>query len=374
MTDGIISTILLTGNKAYFTGVPMAISQNIYFTFFSIGSFIPVIFHLLVTYYFFSIPGKSRSTFHLAMGYLFMMIFNLAYVLSSSILHPASAYHRWVTVGVILLAETHFTMFMLNFGGNNRPVLSRIFLTAQYCISVIITAVFCLVTWSAEKVYHFDGHYWDFAADKISAVIGLVIMGYLVVFIIITAYKTLTLHGRDRRIAFLMGLSYLVATVVPSFTNTMSRQGLIDRELFQITWALFNIFGFFSLAVIYINNSMEKTNFLARVMGISFVTLLTLLQGMSYLSMTDMEKAFNEIHGQRVMRMVSDSDYRPPDLEYITVQQKGFFIPGHHIQWGQFESHGSHSRAVRPAPASGNTPLPRYQWNKNHRFHPNRGT
>ena len=305
----------------------MDIIHNIYFTFFSIGSLIPVVFHLLITVFFLSIPGKSKATFHIAAGYFFMTIFNIAYVISSSVYHPAAAYHRWITVGVILLGETHFNMFMYHYGSNGSPRSGRAFLAVQYIVAMLITGVFCRVTLGVRKVFHFDGHYWDFDADRISTIIGMVIILYILVFIVLMLYRLATLRGRDRWIALLLGITYCAATVVPSLTNTLSREGRLDREIFQITWALFNLFGFFLLAIVYINNTREKTNFLAKVVGISMVTLLVLLQGMSYVSTGDMDRAFDEIHRQETGRMLAAADYRPPDLVYMAVYSLGSLEP-----------------------------------------------
>jgi len=322
----------------------MDIINTTYFTFFSIGSLIPVIFHLLITFFFFTIPGKSRATFHIAMGYLFMTLFNFAYVISSSLYHPSAAYHRWLTVGVIILGETHFNMFMLHFGGFRYVRFARAFLAAQYLVSLVITALFCRYTLHASKVFHFDGHYWDFDADRISALIGVVIMVYLLVFIVIMTYKATTLRGRGRWIALLMGITYCAATIAPSFTNTLSRRGLLDREIFQISWALLNVFGFFLLAVIYINNSREKTNFLAKVIGISMVTLLVLLQGLSYLSTRDMERAFCDLRRQETARMVADRGYRPPDLVYLSAYSLDTGKPRRDVSFGGTGGDGAKKR------------------------------
>ncbi len=312
----------------------MDIIHNIYFTFFSIGSLIPVVFHLLITFFFFTIPGKSRATFHIAMGYLLMTIFNFAYLISSSVYHPAAAYHRWITVGVILLGEAHFNLFMFHYGSEGNPRTGRIFLAIQYVLSLAITAVFCRVTLGARKVFHFDGHYWDFDADRISTVIAMVIIAYILVFIALLVYKWVKLRGRERWIALLMGLTYCAATIVPSLTNTFSREGRLDREIFQITWALFNLFGFFLLAIVYINNTREKTNFLAKVMGISMVTLLVLLQGLSYVSSGDMDRAYDEARRLETGRMLAAPEYRSPDLVYLAVHSLEALRPDRSLSKG----------------------------------------
>lgn len=295
----------------------MEVYKNIYLTFFSIGSLIPVIALGYITIFLFAIPKKSDSTTHLACGYLLMTIFNFAYLISSSLYVPAAAYHRWLTVAVIIPAEIHFNMFLLYFGGFSRQRLARWFMFIQYAVSVTITLLFCIATSHAPKIFHFDGHYWDFDADQISALIGIVIMFYLLIFIVIMIYKASILKGRERRIAVYAGIAYLSGTVIPSITNTLSRKGVIDREVFQVSWVLFNLFGFFLLAVVYINNTKERTNLLSQITAISLVTILTLFQAFSYISMRDLDRSFHELRINQAARSAAESTYRAPGLVYL---------------------------------------------------------
>lgn len=295
----------------------MELFNHIYLTFFSIGSLIPVIALGYITIFIFAIPKKSDSTTHLACGYLLMTIFNFAYLISSSLYIPHAAYHRWLTVAVIIPAEIHFNMFMLYFGGFTHRRLAHLLFIFQYAISITLTFIFCIVTYHAPKIFHFDGHYYDFDADRISAFIGIIIICYILLFITIMIYKALTLKGRERRIVVYSGIAYLSATVIPSITNTLSRKGVIDREVFQISWALFNLFGFFLLAVVYINNTKERTNLLSQITAISLVTILTLFQAFSYVSMRDLDRSFHELRINQAARCAAEISYRPQGLVYL---------------------------------------------------------
>ncbi len=295
----------------------MEICNNIYLTFFSIGSIIPVIGLGYITIFLFAIPKKSDSTMHLAYGFLLMTIFNFAYLISSSFYAPMAAYHRWLTVAVIIPAEIHFNMFLLYYGGFSQLRLARWIMVIQYAISLTITVLFCIATYHAPKIYHFDGHYWDFDADRISALIGMIIIFYLLIFIAILIYKACILKDHERRIAVYAGIAYLSATVIPSITNTLSRKGVIDREVFQVSWVLFNLFGFFLLAVVYINNTKERTNLLSQITAISLVTILTLFQAFSYISMRDLDRSFHELRITQAARSATENTYRPPGLVYL---------------------------------------------------------
>ena len=291
-------------------------SHIVYFNFFTIGALIPVVFHLLVTFFFFSIPEKSRATWHLCIAYFLLTLFNLAYVIASSTYHPLAAYHRWLTVGVIMLAETHYTLFFFNYPEPGSRRNERRLLISHYLISILATAVFIWMTLHSETVYHFDGHYWDFAADDISKLVGIILGLYLLPFIVLFIYKMIVNTGRERFVILFMGLAYLVGALIPAVANAISREGLIDRQTFQVVWAMVNIFGFFFLAIIYINNTRDKSFFMAKIVGISMVTFFVLLQGISYFALNDKELAYNEIHRQMNHRIASADDYHPAELAY----------------------------------------------------------
>ncbi|MCX7678013.1 MAG: ATP-binding protein [Spirochaetes bacterium] len=311
--------------------------HHIYFTFFSIGSLIPVLALGYIAYFLIVIPKKSTSTIHLAIGYLLMTIFNFAYFISSSFYHPLAAYHRWITVAVIIPAEIHFNMFMLFYGGFHRRGFAKIFFALQYAISIAITVVFIIKTFTVRKIFHFDGHYWDFDADKLSALIGIIIIFYILIFIAIAIYKVMTLPQKEeRRTAIFAGLSYLAATIIPSITNMLSRKGVIDREIFQISWAMCNIFGFFLLAVIYINSTKEKTNFLSQITAISLISIFTLFQALSYISLRDLDRSFHELRLTQSMHAAFMSNFRPTDLLYLAAYNSQTLMNIPQLSWGGY--------------------------------------
>jgi PAS domain S-box-containing protein len=246
-----------------------------------------------------------------------LAIFNFAYFIAASVYHPFGAYHRWLTVGVILLAESHANIFLLNYPEDANPKTVKALLFFQYVISFIVMVVFCYVTLHSQKIYHFDGHYWDFSADKISEIIGIIILSYIVIFTFICIYKFIVIKGRDRLVILLISLAYIAGTIIPAIVNVLSREGLLDREIFQITWATVNIFGFFLVAIVYINSTRDKTTLVTKVISISLVTFLIILQGISYFFLTDKELAYDEVHRQQIYRVLSSSGYRPSDLAYV---------------------------------------------------------
>jgi len=290
--------------------------------FFSIGALIPVTLFLFLGLFFFIVPDKSRSTSHLAYGFLFLMIFNFGYLISGSIYHPIAVFRRWITVGSILFVETHITMFIFYLYEEKHKRFGMVFKYVQYLIAVIASLIFFLKTADAPRIFLFNGHYWDFNADDISKAIGIIIQLYIVIFIVTMIWKAVSIKGRERWTVLLIGVMYLLATIIPSITNVLSRDGALDRGTFQITWDLFNVLGLSLLSILYINFTRDRTTFMGKILGISFVTLLLLLQGLSYYSLQDNERAYDDIH-RTYTRHTTDTNYIYPDTRYIMSYNTG---------------------------------------------------
>jgi len=271
---------------------------------------------MMLAVFFLKISGKTRSTFHIGMAFLYQVFFNLAYFIAGSFYHPYAAYHRWLTVGVIMISEAHYNMCFYYIDEKSDEFKGKILLAAQYLVSTAVFLIFVIKTASADKVFLFAGHYWDFDADAISKIIGIIIQLYLVLFIVLLVWKFVSIKDGTRWTILIMGATYLIGTIVPSTLNVLSREGLIDRGVFQISWDMMTVIGYSLLGVIYINYTRDRTSLMGKIIGISMVTLLCLLQWIGYYSFRDKEDAYDSIHGISSILSVM-TDYKPRDLNYI---------------------------------------------------------
>lgn len=247
-----------------------------------------------------------------------MVLFNLGYVIAASITHPDAAFHRWITVGIIMIGETHMTMFMFYVNEEKHIRFGRILLISQYIIAIVISIFFFITTYNADKIFFIQGHYWDFNAIDASRIVAYFIEAYIVVFIIVMIWKVVSAKNRKKWILLLLGISYLIEAIIPSITNIMSRNGIIDRGTYQITWDMFNVLGFSMVTFIYINISKDRITFLGKIIGISLVSLLLVLQWFSYYSTTDQDKTYDRlkmtqtrllIRDQKSVKYISDNHY-----------------------------------------------------------------
>ncbi|TAL31373.1 MAG: PAS domain S-box protein [Spirochaetes bacterium] len=293
----------------------MGFLETFYANFFTVGALIPTIFNFFLAYLFLSIKEKSRSTFHIGMSMLLLAVFNLAYLVAGSFYHPWAAYHRWVTTGVILLIETHFTFFIYHIGREERTPAARWLFRGMYACSLLVAVFFYASTVSAGKVFIASAHQWDFATEGASRVVGVFILVYILIFVGVMAWKLYDMRGRSFGPILAMSITYLVSGIVPTIANILSRNGVIERGLYQVIWDLFIIFGFFIIAILYLNYTEDRTSFMAKIVGISMVTMLVILQGFSYYSFKDHEVAYDAAHSVKT-HLAAETGEILPEMSY----------------------------------------------------------
>ncbi|MCP4133090.1 MAG: hypothetical protein GY754_19140 [bacterium] len=147
----------------------MDLFKNFYADLYSVGSLISTFFDIFLAYLFLiTIREKSKATFHVGLAFLYTAIFNFAYFISGIVYTPTAAFHRWLTVSMILFSATHLNMLIFYIHEEKYHRFGKGLLITQYIITILTSIVFFVKTFNAEKIYHFAGHYWDFATDDIS--------------------------------------------------------------------------------------------------------------------------------------------------------------------------------------------------------------
>ncbi|MCE9501365.1 MAG: serine/threonine protein phosphatase, partial [Leptospira sp.] len=262
-------------------------------------------------------PNKSRSTFHLGIGFVCLSLFLSGYLAAAAIYSPIAAYHRYFTTFFVLPGIIHIGMYMMKFPEDNHPKASRIISVTGWIIAIFAEIYFIIKTFSVEKKFHFTGHYWDFDAEPVSKTFGIVIVLYTVVgFIIIPVFKMITVKGKDRWVFLQMSLAMLVASVVPLVTNVISRDGGMERETYLLSLVLMFVLGFFIIVLVFIGSTKDKTTFMVKIVGITLVTFLLMMQGVSFFTMRDRENTYDEFRIEYMERAMEGGE-RNKDIVYI---------------------------------------------------------
>ena len=278
--------------------------KTIFFNFLSIGALIVVIFSVLIGLFLLTLKNKSRSTTYLGLTFVTTGLFNVGYIVAQMYYDPSAAFHRWGTVSFVLIVIGFMTQFVFYFPANTNRKVSRIWGTIQYVLTASLSIWFCAVTFNEEKVFFFTGHYWDFKAKVPSLVIAAAIGSYVLAFAAVSTWKALKLKGMERWSLTAMAVGFLIAAVLPVITNLLSRDGAIDRGIHQTVAVLSFVLGLFVIVIVYINSTKDTTSFMAKIVGITLVTMLLLIQMLSFISLRDREVAFDALKKEQVARAV----------------------------------------------------------------------
>jgi len=273
-----------------------------------------------------------------------MAIVSMGFFVAASFYHPYAAYHRWVGAGIIYYAFTHVNMFLYYLDDDNHPAVGYLLLVVQYIVGIVMAVIFMVLTIKAPAVYQFTGHFWDLQSDAISRIVSLVMFSYMMVFFGIAAWKIRIFRGERRYRVIAITLAYIIAVLAPALAYGLTRLGLIDRALYHIVYNMFTVLGFFILTLLYINFTDDRTTFMTRIVGITLVTFLVFMQGISFLFLKDKDEGYNKIH-LAYSRLAVDEAFKADDLDYFisySVRKDGptgmfvrdgkkFFMSGEHV-------------------------------------------
>lgn len=263
-----------------------------------------------------TVKNKENSTLHLGLGYILFAVFYFGYFLAAAFYHPLAAYHRWITAGIILPTEIHLIQWILRYPNNTNPLLTKIILWTQYLIVIVLVPIFIYITLGTKKVYHFTGHYWDFDAERISYIVSLFIVLFILMVPALAAYKAFKIKSHEKNAIIQFAIFTLIGGIVPSIANANSRDGALDRGTYLNLLVLTLILGFFFNFMVYVNHTKERTTFMSKIVGITVVTFLLVMQGMGFMMMKEREAEYDAIRVEYLERAL-EGGKRHSDIEYI---------------------------------------------------------
>ncbi len=300
----------------------MALIGHLYFNFFTIGAFIPFVFGAYLGISFLLIKNKSRATLHVGLLLVIISIFYFGYFISSSLYHPLAAYHRWITAGIILPGLTHMILFFFYFPNEKYHDRAKKLLFVLYTINAVILLTFIIISLNSAKIFHFDGHYWDFDAEKISSFIAMMIMVYILIFMITGFWRFFTTKTKERWAVLFILSGFMISSIFPAVLNILSRIGRIDRGTYQVSLDIFLLIGFFIISILYINNSKDRTTFLSKIISVSLLTFLLILQGFGYFSIMNLERVY-DLLSKKDLSAIINGDILQENIEYIFEYKPG---------------------------------------------------
>lgn len=291
---------------------------HIYLNFLTFGSMLATSFAFFFMAFLIRIKDKSPYTVALAKTSFYQGFFYMGYFISALIYHPLAAEHRLMTVGFIYPALIYFLQFIVLFPENTWPKVQKAFLYTQWIIGLALLGIFFYITRTADFKFHFTGHYWDYDVEFISKIVAYFIMLYIflpiVIGIIRIVYYRKNKKFRNALILYLF--SMVIGTIAPGVLNTLSRDGVVERGVFLNVLVISVVTMLFILTVLYINITEDRTTFMAKIIGITLVTFLLLMQGLAYITLGDKEKEFDLLRIEYLEKAILSKDYYP-EMVYL---------------------------------------------------------
>lgn len=266
---------------------------EIYTNLFFLSALIPAIFSWFTAALIYRMEGKSPATIWLMSSFLFMGVFYCGYVPAFASLDPAASYHRWFTILGLGGALTTLSQFLLMYPTDLAPRARRVLFVLQSSLWLALTLWFAHQSLDASRSYRFLAQAWDFDLETLSARYGIVYLAYIAVLLPLSLVRLWRRTPADTA-AGLVGLLFFSGTIVPGFTNIISRDGGISRDVHQIIMVLTSLPPFFAALILYINTTSERTTFMTKIVGVSVVTFLLLFQFIAYFAMQDQETAYDQ--------------------------------------------------------------------------------
>ena len=295
----------------------MGLLEDFYFNYYFVGFLIASAFGFLVGFFLVSIPNRAHATLHLGITLLCWGFVMFAYAVPSGFYHSLFSYHRYLVTPLFLIVSIYITQFFFNFPDRQRADLSRPVLIGQYLITAIVTVYFIAKTYDEKRVFNFTDHFWDFDAPEATQVVNFVAFLFILVYVVVGVWRVL--KSQERRWATLTLLLLLLSTnLVPVSLNTLSQDGAVSRSLYLTMLSLFSVVGYFFIFIVFLNNIRDRTSFMVKIIGSSLVTSLAFLLLLSSISINEIEKAYDIIHKERVIRVLMKDGPRTDDIRYIT--------------------------------------------------------
>ena len=286
-----------------------------FFNFFSIGALSPAVFSGLIGFFLLRVPNKSGSTRWLGLAIFIHSLFEMGYAAASTVFLPELAFHRWVTFGTVLLLGTIWCVFWFHFPERTHPRSQRVVISLLALIALLMDILFAARTYNAPRIYHFEGHYWDFAADDISRTGGLVIFGYVLLIGMLGIWRGIV-SPEVRWSSFAMALAWVGGIIPPGILNVLSREGAVGHDLYQTVRSLSNLLAFFIIFIVYLNTTRDRTTFMTKLVAICAATFLVVLQGVTYVTLRHQDRAYDAVHRRDADRAIFEGA-RPADLRYV---------------------------------------------------------
>lgn len=310
--------------------------DNLFFSEYSIGRFSHLILTLIVALFLFFKKEKSASTRCLLITFISLFLFSLGYFIANSLYSPLGSL-GWYITAFGSFGPIAFIQFAYRFPAYHYKKESTVVLglsSGLFLLSIVDYCYFSLQTPIVATVTHYGSTY----ASRFLPVYWVAANIWTVVVLIRQSRKTELEHASAghrpdtpggvlfpkerlaraaRNFAVLVILELSLSISIALFMNLH----ITSLSTFHVISSGGMLIISFMYVVVYVNNSPETSTFMAKLVGISLVTVFLVIGGMSNVVMihhdttyTDVRKAQLPYIGELIARKGTDF---PDDLRFI---------------------------------------------------------
>lgn len=266
--------------------------MNLELTFFSFGSWIVCVFTGVLSVFLFWIRNRSKSSTYLASAFLSLSLHAFAFVIAYSFDSPKAAYHRWLVL-LVVPAFAFMGQFFFYYPRERNPRFAFRLLTLQLSVWAFFSGYYIYSSFGQKPVFDFSEQIWTFPLPKENKFLGILILIYSFIMVLSGIWRAWIERKEKGNVTALFLFFFILLIFPPVIANAMSRAGLISRATFLTTYTFFLIPGSFTVLVLYINTTLDKTRFLNRITGICLGTFLLVLYWIGLATVGRQEETFD---------------------------------------------------------------------------------
>ncbi|TGK07245.1 HAMP domain-containing protein [Leptospira semungkisensis] len=266
----------------------------VYFNSWAISTLICSIFTFIIFAFLASLKRKANYTSAFSLLFLFVFLINFGFFISAIFPQPSASYHRLVTGPAAVFGTIFLCIFAYLYPRNDRPKEAKYVIASLLGISSITILYSYFQIFGSRPVFDFKGQIYNYH-PKVGNLLAISLLAFLLVMIFIQVRKIIQADKEERKSIFQMSLGMDITYLVPVVSNLLLREGVITFNLFQQLYVGFMILGYFSLIILFINNTVDKTSFMTKIVGITVATCLVFAQAFSTVVNLKNESSFDEI-------------------------------------------------------------------------------
>ncbi|MCR9145352.1 MAG: sigma-54 dependent transcriptional regulator [bacterium] len=301
--------------------------ESFYLTVNSMGRLAPTLLTLIISVYLLSLRGKTIRTYLLAGYFVGLTLFNFGHLYAYTIFAPAGRW-GWYLVSAIGFALIFKTRFAYYLPRNAFPKEERI----AFWITVVLASaawIEYVIRSGLSSRFYFESHFYGapFVSTSVPIVAFLIFAWGMVVLV----RQTFHGGGEINRAA----LGFLGLTLLELLLNgivLLQRFEVIPEgdDAIAIGMNVLLLLLFFSYALLYLNLSSEPSSFVAKLVGISLVTVMTVISSVGLHQMIQAEYEYDQARMDDLRLAINrGSQGRPINSpERLGIDESGHRHPG----------------------------------------------